>query len=172
MALASPHCHRIYYTDVMADFKCDTFLPEIDTEVFKEIRLVWFHSSSRIAMMLRSLPSHPARPPTMCSEPIEWEDDHWKVLSSITAWNRKTYEAFSWESTENKDTDERSFSNQHFTCFQFRWSQQRREDRWWHSVQVSRVWKGTIVVGVSVSLRNLRKLFDLPSSCSGVLLWQ
>ena len=39
MALASPHCHRIYFTDVMADFNCDTFLPEFDTvNTFKEIQ--------------------------------------------------------------------------------------------------------------------------------------
>ncbi len=37
MALASPYCHRIYLTQVLADIKCDTFLPEFDANVFKKI---------------------------------------------------------------------------------------------------------------------------------------
>ena len=42
MALMSPHCNKIYYTEVMADIKCDTFLPEFDTtKTFREIRYVY-----------------------------------------------------------------------------------------------------------------------------------
>ena len=37
MALASPYCHRIYLTQVLADIECDTFLPEFDANVFKKI---------------------------------------------------------------------------------------------------------------------------------------
>lgn len=34
-ALESPLCHRIYFTKVMADFDCDTFLPEFGQQFAK-----------------------------------------------------------------------------------------------------------------------------------------
>ncbi|KAG8438821.1 hypothetical protein GDO86_005132 [Hymenochirus boettgeri] len=30
-----PWCNQIYFTKIMADFKCDTFFPDFDREVFK-----------------------------------------------------------------------------------------------------------------------------------------
>ncbi|KAM5170192.1 dihydrofolate reductase-like isoform 1-T2 [Mantella aurantiaca] len=30
-----PWCNHIYFTDIMEDFKCDTFFPEFDKDVFK-----------------------------------------------------------------------------------------------------------------------------------------
>ena len=38
LALTSPLCHRIYFTKVEADFECDTFLPEFDTQVFRKVK--------------------------------------------------------------------------------------------------------------------------------------
>ena len=36
MAIKSPLCHRIYLTQVHADYECDTFLPEFDTHIFSK----------------------------------------------------------------------------------------------------------------------------------------
>jgi dihydrofolate reductase len=33
--LKSPHCYRVYLTDVMADFVCDTFFPEMKEDDFR-----------------------------------------------------------------------------------------------------------------------------------------
>ncbi|XP_013387146.1 dihydrofolate reductase isoform X1 [Lingula anatina] len=38
MALKSPQCHRIYLTRVMADFECDTFLPDFAQDKFAMVR--------------------------------------------------------------------------------------------------------------------------------------
>lgn len=35
-AMQSPHFHRLYFTQIMAEFECDTFFPII-TEEFKQI---------------------------------------------------------------------------------------------------------------------------------------
>ncbi|XP_064645317.1 dihydrofolate reductase-like [Lineus longissimus] len=34
-ALESTDCHRVYLTEVLKEFECDTFLPEIDVEKFQ-----------------------------------------------------------------------------------------------------------------------------------------
>ncbi|XP_065343382.1 dihydrofolate reductase-like [Cloeon dipterum] len=34
-ALKSPFCHRVYLTDIMADFECDTFFPDMDIGKFE-----------------------------------------------------------------------------------------------------------------------------------------
>ncbi|KAM9311475.1 dihydrofolate reductase-like [Gastrophryne carolinensis] len=34
-ALRHPWCNHIYFTEIMADFQCDTFFPEFDKNVFK-----------------------------------------------------------------------------------------------------------------------------------------
>lgn len=36
-SLKHPYCHRVYLTKIDAEFECDTFFPEIDTNVFKEV---------------------------------------------------------------------------------------------------------------------------------------
>jgi dihydrofolate reductase len=33
--LKSPHCHRVYLTDVMSEFECDTFFPEMRDDEFQ-----------------------------------------------------------------------------------------------------------------------------------------
>ena len=37
-ALQSLLCQRIYLTRVLGDFECDTFLPEFDMSIFKQIK--------------------------------------------------------------------------------------------------------------------------------------
>ncbi|KAF4524628.1 hypothetical protein B566_EDAN013879 [Ephemera danica] len=34
-AMQSPYCHRIYMTDIMKEFECDTFFPPIDKTAFQ-----------------------------------------------------------------------------------------------------------------------------------------
>lgn len=36
-AMESPHCHRIYFTEIRAHFECDTFFPAIDTTRFQRV---------------------------------------------------------------------------------------------------------------------------------------
>jgi len=36
-ALKHPNCYRVYLTKIDAEFECDTFFPEIDTQTFKEV---------------------------------------------------------------------------------------------------------------------------------------
>lgn len=36
-AMDSDRCHRIYITNIFGEFDCDTFFPEMDTNVFKMI---------------------------------------------------------------------------------------------------------------------------------------
>ena len=33
--MKSPNCHRVYLTDVKAEFECDTFFPPMDQSIFK-----------------------------------------------------------------------------------------------------------------------------------------
>lgn len=39
LALESPFCYRIYLTEVLQDFTCDTFLPKFDVDLFQLIEL-------------------------------------------------------------------------------------------------------------------------------------
>ncbi|XP_059481107.1 dihydrofolate reductase isoform X2 [Neocloeon triangulifer] len=36
-ALNSTSCHRVYLTDILADFECDTFFPEMDETKFERV---------------------------------------------------------------------------------------------------------------------------------------
>ncbi|CAB3386782.1 Hypothetical predicted protein [Cloeon dipterum] len=36
-ALNSPHCHRVYFTKIMAEYECDTFFPSMDFGKFETI---------------------------------------------------------------------------------------------------------------------------------------
>jgi len=38
-AMSSDFCQRIYLTEVAKDFECDTFFPQFDKSVYKEVTL-------------------------------------------------------------------------------------------------------------------------------------
>jgi len=38
-AMRSPSCDKLYITEVMAEFPCDTFFPPVDTTVYEQINI-------------------------------------------------------------------------------------------------------------------------------------
>ena len=38
-ALSSPLCDKLYITEVLGEFACDTFFPPVDTTVYKPVDL-------------------------------------------------------------------------------------------------------------------------------------
>ena len=38
-AMSSPLCDKLYITEVLGEFACDTFFPPVDTTVYKPVEL-------------------------------------------------------------------------------------------------------------------------------------